>query len=319
MREELIAPCGMNCNICASYLAVTHDVRGKGIRMAYCRGCRPRNKACSFLRKRCDLLLENRVEYCFECDGFPCEHLSAIDKRYRTHFRMSEIQNLERIRGEGISNFLEAERFRWRCPGCGGVVCCHNGICFDCGLDELRQKKRLYRWSAPDGHATPSEGHREHREPCGKGEVDRAVAQAKRLLSEHGHECQATAEDMVLWFQADTPYDEDFGLDKVIRKPLVVVHELVEIDNVKRMGIALARNAIVDNMEKVDDAHLKAAKVELQIAASMRDVGHLRWRSEHIRMWSEDPSVAPSNRERYKRMLVKVAKTIEELEGSEIR
>jgi hypothetical protein len=142
------------------------------------------------------------------------------------------------------------------------------------------------------------------------GAVARAVADAKRLLSEHGHECQATTEDLILWFQADTPFDEDSGLDKVIGIPLIVVHELVEIDNVKRMGIALTKNAIVDNIEKVDDAHMKAAEVELQIAASMRDVGHLRWRSEHIRMWSED---------RYKRMLVKVAKAIEELEGSEIR
>ncbi len=317
MKEELIAPCGMNCNICASYLAITHDVKGEGIRMAYCKGCRPRNKACSFLRKRCGLLLENKVEYCFECDEFPCEHLSAIDKRYRTHYRMSEIKNLERIRDDGISSFLEAERVKWRCPGCGGVVCCHNGICFDCGLDELRRKKKLYRWSTRDNHPRDSEGHREHRKARGKGELDRAVAEAKRLLSEHGYECQATAGDMILWFQADTPYDEDFGLDKVITRPLIVVHELVEIDNVKRMGIALTKNAIVDNIEKVDNAHLKAAEVELQIATFMGEAEHLRWRLEHIRMWSEDPSVTPSNRAKYKELLAKVAKTIESLDESE--
>ena len=46
---------------------------------------------------------------------------------------------------------------------------------------------------------------------------------------------------------------------------------------------------------------------------------HLRWRLEHIRMWSEDPSVTPSNKEKYKKMLVKVAKTIEDLDGGETR
>ena len=151
------------------------------------------------------------------------------------------------------------------------------------------------------------------------GEVDRAVAEAKQLLSQHGYDCQATAEDLILWFQADTPYDENFELEKALAKPLIVVHELVEIDNVKRMGIALTKNAIVDNIEKVDDAHLKAAEVELQIAASLGDARHLRWRLEHIRIWSEDPSVTPSNRERYKEMLAKVAETVEDLDGSEIR
>ncbi len=27
MKEELIAPCGMNCNVCGGYLALTHNVK----------------------------------------------------------------------------------------------------------------------------------------------------------------------------------------------------------------------------------------------------------------------------------------------------
>ncbi len=146
MKEELVAPCGMNCNVCAAYLAVTHDVKSKGIRMMYCIGCRPRNKPCAFLKKDCSRLRKNEVKYCYECPTFPCDRLSAIDKRYRTHFRMSEIENLRRIRDEGIESFLEAEEAKWKCPNCGGVVSCHNGICFDCGLEKLRKKKRFYRW-----------------------------------------------------------------------------------------------------------------------------------------------------------------------------
>jgi hypothetical protein len=148
MKEELVAPCGMNCNLCASYLAATHDVRSKGIRMAYCIGCRPRNKLCAFLKRKCDLLLHGKVRYCYECKDFPCEPLSAIDKRYRERFRMSEIENLHRIRDEGIESFLKAEEEKWRCHECGGVLSCHNGICFECGLDRLKGKKRLYRWDS---------------------------------------------------------------------------------------------------------------------------------------------------------------------------
>jgi hypothetical protein len=146
MNEELIAPCGMNCGLCSGYLAYKNDVKSKGIRMTYCTGCRPRNKQCAFLKKRCPQLLNGDVKYCYECQDFPCARLRHIDKRYRTFYRMSMVENLEYIKESGIRHFLKRESEKWQCPECGGVICCHNGICFNCGLDKLKLKKKLYRW-----------------------------------------------------------------------------------------------------------------------------------------------------------------------------
>jgi hypothetical protein len=86
------------------------------------------------------------VKYCYECPDFPCPRLKRLDKRYRTFYRMSMIENLEYIRANGIKKLLEREEAKWRCPECGGVICCHNGICFSCGLERLKTKKRRYRW-----------------------------------------------------------------------------------------------------------------------------------------------------------------------------
>ncbi len=99
----------MDCAICSGYLAFQHDVKSKGIRMPYCTGCRPRDKKCAFLKKRCKLLLGKRVTYCYECKGFPCKRLVRIDKRYRTFFRMSMIENLQFLKRNGIKAFLERE------------------------------------------------------------------------------------------------------------------------------------------------------------------------------------------------------------------
>lgn len=151
MNEELIAPCGMNCALCSSYLAMVNDLRDKGVRMPYCAGCRPRGKNCAFLKKRCDLLGRGLVTCCYECDDFPCRNLEHIDKRYRTLYRMSMIENLECIRDDGIGALLEREAEKWRCPDCGGTICCHNGICFTCGLDRLKAKKQVYRWDEQGG------------------------------------------------------------------------------------------------------------------------------------------------------------------------
>ncbi len=146
MREELIAPCGMDCAVCSSYLALKNDVRAKGVRMAYCKGCQPRDKKCAFLKKKCELLLKNKVRFCYECEEFPCENLEHIDKRYQTFFRMSLIDNLKLIKKHGLTKFLESQKKKWLCPNCEEVICCHNGICFSCDLEKLKNKKKRYRW-----------------------------------------------------------------------------------------------------------------------------------------------------------------------------
>ena len=147
MEEILIAPCGMNCGICSSYLAFKNDIRSKGIKMPYCAGCRPRNKQCAFLKKRCEILLSDSVNYCYECEKYPCEGLQHIDKRYfLSEFRMSMIENLEYIKEHGIKKFLEKEDEKWKCPECGRVICCHNGICYNCGQEKLKTKRLKYRW-----------------------------------------------------------------------------------------------------------------------------------------------------------------------------
>ena len=146
MKIELIAPCGMNCGICSSYLALTNDLKQTTIRIPYCSGCRIRNKQCSFIKKRCDKLLKNKIKYCFECEDFPCKRLQDLNKRYRTYFRMSMIENLENIKKVGIEKFLRQQKKKWMCQKCGKTICCHNGICFNCDYKALQTKKKMYRW-----------------------------------------------------------------------------------------------------------------------------------------------------------------------------
>lgn len=143
---ELIAPCGMNCALCASYLALKNDLRSKGVRMSYCKGCRPRNKQCSFIKKQCSKLQNGEVAYCYECTSFPCDRLKTLDNRYKVRYKMSMIENLYFIKKHGLQNFLAEQEKLWKCSKCDEMICCHNGICFSCGLENLKKKKKIYRW-----------------------------------------------------------------------------------------------------------------------------------------------------------------------------
>ncbi|TET46059.1 MAG: DUF3795 domain-containing protein [Dehalococcoidia bacterium] len=141
IATKLAAPCGMNCAICSGYLAYKNHPRFKGI-VSYCRGCRPRNKQCAFLKKRCAdnlKLLAGEVNFCFECNCFPCEGLKHLDARYRREFNMSMIENLMEIKENGLDGFLEKQYQKYACQRCGDLISVHSQKCFSC--DEIKDWK----------------------------------------------------------------------------------------------------------------------------------------------------------------------------------
>lgn len=146
MDENLIAPCGMNCGVCVSYLAMKNDLKKKGFSRKYCPGCNPRGMNCTFMADQCELLGKGLVRFCHECGKFPCKRLKSLDKRYSSKYHLSMIENQNFIRDHGIESFLQKEEVKWRCSVCGGVICCHNGLCLNCNLDQLRQNRK-YRWN----------------------------------------------------------------------------------------------------------------------------------------------------------------------------
>ncbi len=145
--EALIAPCGMNCALCSNFLSMKYDLRKTGVMKAYCNGCRPRGKNCAFMKRSCDLIGEGKIAFCYDCKDFPCGRLKRLDNRYSTKYHMSMIENLTFIKEKGMEKFLEKEAKKWKCPECGGVVCCHNGVCYSCELEKLKNKKKKYSWA----------------------------------------------------------------------------------------------------------------------------------------------------------------------------
>jgi len=127
-EARLIAPCGMNCSVCMAYLRKDRK----------CLGCHvdDSNKPPTILNciiRNCETIKTNQSGFCYECLKYPCKRLKQLDKRYRTKYSMSMIENLQFIKETGLSAFVEKENWRWRCKKCGGVICVHRGYCYQCG------------------------------------------------------------------------------------------------------------------------------------------------------------------------------------------
>ena len=125
--STLIAPCGMNCSLCYAH------ARNKNV----CPGCRGDDSVKSKTRvmcriKNCEKIAQGRGRYCFSCDSFPCDRLKHLDKRYRTKYGMSMIDNLVYIKKSGIRQFIQSEKERWSCPACGEIICVHKPQCLAC-------------------------------------------------------------------------------------------------------------------------------------------------------------------------------------------
>lgn len=136
----LIAPCGMNCRLCVAYTRKKDPCPG-------CRGndsdkCKTRF-ACRI--KTCAERKKLKARYCYSCEGFPCDRLLHLDKRYRTKYGMSMIENLLAIRNHGIRRFVHAEAKKWRCPGCGELLCVHKPYCLSCGKTWRDPVKNIVR------------------------------------------------------------------------------------------------------------------------------------------------------------------------------
>lgn len=128
MRLSLIAPCGMNCRLCRAYIREPNA----------CPGCRaddadkPKTRLVCRI-KTCERIANGRARYCSGCDEFPCNSLAQLDKRYRTKYGLSMIENLNNMRDIGIRSFVQNEKQKWACPACGNMICVHVPQCLSCG------------------------------------------------------------------------------------------------------------------------------------------------------------------------------------------
>ena len=99
----------MNCNLCSGYLRDKNKCPGcredDELKPDYCIKC---------IIKNCEQLEKNNWKYCTKkCVKYLCKRLKSLDKRYRTKYDMSMINNLEIIEKSGIRKLIKIEKEKW--------------------------------------------------------------------------------------------------------------------------------------------------------------------------------------------------------------
>ena len=116
-RNELVAPCGIDCGICELYTCRESEqlfayLLTKGIpkdRLP-CNGCRNIEGNCPVIGNTCATYTcssERKVDFCFRCNAFPCEKLHPAADRAEVLPHNLKVFNLCSIKNIGVEGFIE--------------------------------------------------------------------------------------------------------------------------------------------------------------------------------------------------------------------
>ncbi|MDR2798545.1 MAG: hypothetical protein LBB80_09385 [Treponema sp.] len=126
MDNLSVAPCGVICNLCSGYQRDKNKCVGcnnVGNKVNHCNTCRIKN---------CEEK-NNKELLCNECIKFPCKIIKNLDKRYKTKYGESPINNLQIIKEKGIEIFIKMEKDNWKCKNYGKILCVHKKNYLECG------------------------------------------------------------------------------------------------------------------------------------------------------------------------------------------
>ena len=118
--KKIVAPCGIDCFNCELYEENLNEEFITGLserikvpkELLTCKGCSEGN-ICTLLKlrgkscKTLDCVKEKGVNYCFECDTFPCEYLMPLADGAEKFPQNIKLYNLCRMKRIGIDAWME--------------------------------------------------------------------------------------------------------------------------------------------------------------------------------------------------------------------
>jgi hypothetical protein len=116
-RQNLVAPCGIDCGMCELYACRDNQelltyLKTAGIpeEKLPCDGCRDIKGDCPVIPVTCATYTcaeQKKVSFCFECQEFPCVKLHPSSDRANILPHNMKTYNLCTIKRDGLQKFIE--------------------------------------------------------------------------------------------------------------------------------------------------------------------------------------------------------------------
>lgn len=139
--KMLSAVCGLYCPSCTLFIGNHEDPErlaaltrrmGRTPEEMKCNGCR--SDTLSFYCRSCKMkscAKEKGIDFCSECDEYPCEALTAF-KAEAAH-RCDVWESLDQIKSRGWEDWFVRMTDMTSCPECGTINSAYDASCRKCG------------------------------------------------------------------------------------------------------------------------------------------------------------------------------------------
>ena len=143
--KKLAAVCGLFCPACTLFIGTAEDEpkRLKAVADVYhtspdvwqCNGCRS-DKRSYFCKNECKMVecaAERGIDFCVECEGYPCDELRAFQAKRPHRIELWEAQ--ERIKEVGYAQWFTEMIEHYACPQCRTINSAYDIKCRSCGAE----------------------------------------------------------------------------------------------------------------------------------------------------------------------------------------
>ena len=153
-KKKLSAVCGLFCPSCTVFIGTKDDPRrldaiarrhGQNAEDWTCEGCRS-EKRCFYCEHLCYMVRcasRKGLDFCGECDEYPCEELRAFQEEKPHRIELWEAQ--KRIAGVGYSRWFDEMREHYSCPQCHTINSAYDITCRTCGAEPSCRYVELHR------------------------------------------------------------------------------------------------------------------------------------------------------------------------------
>lgn len=115
------------------------------------------------------------------------------------------------------------------------------------------------------------------------------IKEAAVALKQSRYEAQdISPEEFYDYMTGETPTGDVITLADVLANPYLMIHEVVEVSELKKMYIPIAKDTVMSFHPKVYEAHFTATEQELNYALNREDYAWIKARISLAESWLED-------------------------------
>ena len=133
--------------------------------------------------------------------------------------------------------------------------------------------------------------------------IQRALEAVRPHLMELYGSADVHPRELLEYLTGPTTTGDGITIGEILGSRYLMVHEAVEVMDLKRMGLTVDRWTAVRYPSEVYEAHLRAAEVELLLAEGEGDERWLERRLRDVESWLQDPKLPKHLKERCEGLL----------------